>query len=253
MTTTDPTQPGFTENGNGQEIELVTNSGTTDPNALGPVTNDGAADIAMMVPYTVHLRILGTATILFHRWSNEAVAEKAAAKKGSTAKKTDNVESYVYRDQAGNICLPGRYLIGSMTDPRNGAAKYRQDPRSTRKSALDLYKAGVVALTELAPVIPVGQKDPTPAWDFLDQQRVMVQRQGITRTRPAFHPGWSAGVDLMVLSPEYITPADLLACLTMAGQLVGVADFRPTYGRFAITNWDIGFPGNPAELLGIGA
>lgn len=249
----DPTQPGYVEhNGedaSGDTLELVTpNSGMTDPNALGSPTNDAALDVETEVPYIATIRIVGTATILFHRWSNEAVAEKAAAKKGSTAKKTDNVESYVYRDQDDYICLPGRYLIGSMTDPRNGAAKYRQDPRSTRKSALDLYKAGVHSLTELAQLIPAGQDAPTKAWDFLDQQRVMVQRQGITRTRPAFHPGWSAEFQLMVLSPQYITPAALHDCLTMAGNLVGVADFRPTYGRFHVTSFEVGFPTEEAGV-----
>jgi hypothetical protein len=212
-----------------------------DPTNVGPVSNDAEPDIDITAPYVATVDITGTATILFHRWSNEAVAEKAAAKKGSAAKKSDNVESYVYRNVDKHICLPGRYVVGSLTDPRNGAAKYRQDPRSPRKSALDLYRAGVVALTELAPIIPAGATEPTAAWDYLDSQRVTVQRAGVTRTRPAFHPGWKAQIQLIVLTPEYISPADLLDCLTKAGQLVGVADFRPTYGRFAVTSFDIGF------------
>jgi hypothetical protein len=169
------------------------------------------------------------------------VAEKAAAKKGSAAKKEDNVESYVYRDGDGHICLPGRYLVGSLTDKRNGAAKYRQDPRSPRKSALDLYRAGVTPLTELAPITPAGAEGPTKAWDYLDRQRVTVNNAGVTRERPAFHPGWKASVQLLILTPEYISPADLLDCLTKAGQLVGVADYRPTYGRFQVTSFDVGF------------
>lgn len=214
---------------------------TTDPTHVGPVTNDAATDIELTAPYVANISIEGTATLLFHAWSNEAVAEKAAAKKGSTTKKTDNVESYVRRDVDGFICLPGRYFIGSLIDPRNGAAKYRQDPRSPRKSALDLYRAGVVALTELAPITPAGKSAPAKDWDFLDSQRVTVQRAGVTRVRPAFHPGWTASLQVMVLTPEYISPADLLDCFTKAGQLVGVGDFRPTYGRFAVTRFDVGF------------
>lgn len=214
---------------------------TSEPNALAPVSNDGQADIAMQTPFTATVKIVGTAVMLFHRWSNEAVAEKAAARKGSVTKKTDNVESYVYRDDDGLICLPGRYLIGSLTDPRNGAAKYVQDPRSPRKSALDLFKAGVVALTELAPIVPVGATEPSRDWDYIDMQRVMVQRQGVTRHRPAFKAGWTATLTLMVLTPEYISSGLLHETLTRAGQLVGVADFRPTYGRFRIDSYDIGF------------
>jgi hypothetical protein len=208
--------------------------------ALSPVNNDAEPDISVQQPYSVAVRLEGTVSILFHRWSCEAVAEKAAAAKGSKAKKSDNVESYVYRNAASEICIPGRYLIGSLIDPRNGAAKYRQDPRSPRKSALDLYKAGVVALTELAPIHSAAKpKEPAVDWDYLDQQRVMVQRQGITRLRPAFLAGWAAEFELMVLTPEYITNIDLHESLNLAGRLVGLADFRPSYGRFRITTFKV--------------
>ncbi len=201
------------------------------------VTNDAAASIVDGAPYAVTVTIKGTADILFHRWSCEAVEEKAAAAKNSKTKKSDNVESYVYRDRDGFVAIPGKYLIGSIIDPRNGAAKYRQDPRSPRKSALDLYKAGVVALTHLAPITVDGKKATT--WEYLDRQRVTVQRAGITRERPAFLAGWEAEFDLQVLTPEYISPSDLLDVLTMAGRLVGIADYRPTYGRFQVTSFSV--------------
>jgi hypothetical protein len=202
-------------------------------------SNNGEPDIVVQAPYSVLIRLEGTSAILFHAWSNEAVAEKAAAVKGSAAKKTDNVESYVHRDEDGFLCLPGQYLIGSLTDPRNGSAKYLQDPRSPRKSALDLFRAGVVALTELAHIIPAGADGPVKDWDYIDRRRVMVQRQGITRERPAFSAGWTAEMELMVLSPEYINRTMLHTALVRAGQLVGVADFRPTFGRFSVTHFQI--------------
>lgn len=199
--------------------------------ALNPVTNGGEAAITAEAPYIATVLIEGVSPILFHRWNAESIAEKAGAKKGSAAKKTDDVESYVYRCEDGTIGIPGLYLVGSMTNPQNGAAKYRQDPRSPRKSALDLYKAGVVPLTEIA---SLGKAD----WDYLDKRRVTVQRAGITRVRPAFQAGWKAEFDLMVNTPEYISPTDLLDCLSMAGRLVGVGDFRPTFGRFQITKFE---------------
>jgi hypothetical protein len=210
---------------------------------LGSPTNDGAATIDTTAPYIATVTIEGTAPILFHRWSNEAVAEKAAAAKGSKAKKSDDVESYVYRcdDEAGSIGIPGLYLVGSMVDPRNGAAKYRQDPRSPRKSALDLFRAGVVALTDITPILVKrdGVYQPTADWDYLDARRVTVQRSAITRERPAFRAGWRAQFDISVLTPEYIPTEMLLDVLTQAGRLVGIADFRPTFGRFAIVGFEV--------------
>jgi hypothetical protein len=195
---------------------------------LSPVSNDAQPTIEGTAPYQVSVVISGTSPMLFHRWSNEAVAEKAKAAKGSTAKKSDDVDSYVWRMENGHIGLPGEYLRQSVIM----AAKYRQDPRSPRKSAMDLYKAAVVALTDLADL-------GTDTWDYLDQRRVTVQRNAITRMRPAFHAGWVGEFELQVQLPEYVQPADLLDVLINAGRLVGVGDFRPTYGRFHVTKFNV--------------
>lgn len=204
--------------------------------AISEVSNDAAPVVSASMPYTVSLTIEGTAPILFHRWSCESIEAKSKAAKNSVAKKTDDVESYVYRDENGLICIPGTYIKGSICDPQRGAAKFRQDPRSPRKSALDLYRAGIIPLTVLSPIFNTkGQT--TTEWDYVDQQRVVVQRSGVTRMRPAFLAGWRASFDLQVLTPEYISPADLLDVLTNAGRLVGVADFRPTYGRFQVVQF----------------
>jgi hypothetical protein len=202
--------------------------------AIGPETTNGAeAIIAYAIPYVATVRIVGVADILFHRWNVEGVEAKGRAAKGSKAKKTDDVASYVYRTGDGLLALPGEYLRQSIIH----AAKFRQDPRSPRKSAMDLYKAGVLSLSPLAPFEPA-----TATWDYEDRRRVMVQRNGITRVRPALRAGWLLEVQLMVSLPEYIPPDALQDVITNAGRLVGLADNRPTYGRFAIKSYDINVP-----------
>lgn len=195
---------------------------------LDPVSNDGQDQLALELPYVAEVTIEGTAALLFHRWSVESVETKASAAKGSAAKKTDDVNSYVYRDQKGNICLPGEYLRMSVI----GAARYAQDPRSPRKSAMDLYKAGVIVLDELA---SLGTKD----WDYLDRRRVTVQRNGITRVRPAMLTGWRAKLRFQIQTPEYIPPQVFHATLSTAGRLIGCGDFRPTYGRFSVVHFEV--------------
>lgn len=191
-------------------------------------TNGGKTAIDASQPFRVVMQLTGTADILFHRWNAQAVDEKAKAAKNSKAKKTDDWETYLYRDDDGVICVPGEYVRQAVVT----AAKFRQDPRSPRKSAMDLYRAGVVSLTNLA---PTGARDP----DYLDTRRVVIQRAGVNRTRPALKAGWKAEFELMVLTPEYIGPMDLHAVLTQAGALVGLADFRPTFGRFGITSFEV--------------
>jgi len=196
--------------------------------ALDPVSNDGEPIIKFQEPFVARVTIQGVSAILFHRWSNEAVAAKAAAAKNSKAKKSDDVESYLYRADNGNIGIPGEYLRRSIIT----AAKFKQDPRSPRKSAMDLYQASIISLTDLA---DTGAKEP----DYIDRRRVTVQRSGVTRERPALRAGWTVTFDLLCQSPEYISPQDLLDTITQAGRLVGMADFRPSFGRYQVTRFEV--------------
>lgn len=188
---------------------------------------DGGNDVIQHgQPYAVSVTLRGSSDMLFHAWNAEAVDEKAAAAKNSKGKKVDNVESYVYRTENGEIAVPGEYLRGSIIN----AAKFRQDPRSPRKSAMDLFKAAIVVTSPLA---SLGVVD----WGYLDKRRVTIQRAGINRTRPAIRAGWEATFDLMVTLPEYVDRNVLREVIESAGRLVGLGDFRPTFGRFGIVSF----------------
>lgn len=191
-------------------------------------TNGGKEGIEVQLPYRVLVSIVGTSPILFHRWNCESVESKSRAKKGSAEKKSDDVESYVYRNEKGELSIPGEYLRGAII----AAAKFQQDPRSPRKSAADLFKAAIVSLTELA---SLGVKD----WDYLDKRRVCIQRNAITRSRPAMKEGWKASFILQVQLPEYVDEYLLNSTIQSAGRLIGLADFRPSYGRFSVTKFEV--------------
>ena len=195
----------------------------------GQSPTNGALDgIERQYPYSVEVTVEGVSPILFHRWNCESVESKGRAKKGSAEKKTDDVESFVYRNDKKELCIPGEYLRGAII----AAAKFQQDPRSPRKSAADLFKACIVSLTELA---SLGAKD----WDYLDKRRVCIQRNAITRTRPAMREGWKATFRLMVNLPEYVEPQLLNSTIQQAGKLIGLADFRPSFGRFNVVQFEV--------------
>jgi len=175
----------------------------------------------------VRVGINAHADMLFHRWNVDAVAEKSNAAKGSKAKKSDDVESYVWRTDRGTLGIPTEYLRMSIVM----AAKYSQDPRSPRKSAMDLFKAGLIGMTDL---YDTGLKK----WDYEDRRRVQVQRNGVTRTRPALRD-WKAEFVFLITTPEYISPEFLQQVIGRAGLLVGIGDFRPTFGRFGISRFEV--------------
>lgn len=195
-------------------------------------TNGAKYAIETQIPYQVAVELTGASDLLFHRWNCEAVEMQGKQPKNSKAKKTDNVENYVYRmndeDPTSNLALPGELVRMSVAH----SAKFSQDPRSPRKSAMDLFKAGLISLT---PLSDLGCNN----WDYVDIRRAIVQRSAINRHRPALKAGWKARFDFQVIIPEYISHDLLHLVLVRAGQLVGVADFRPTYGRFNVTHFSV--------------
>lgn len=190
-------------------------------------TNGGAHNIEFSKPYRASVAIRGDAPLLFHRYDVDSVEAKSAARKGSRAKKDDDLESYVYRDEAGHLCIPGEYLRMSCIE----TAKSYPDPRSPRRSAWALFRAGLISQSPLA---SLGTKQ----WDALDKRRVVVQRSAVPRIRPCMLE-WAVEFNFLVQLPEYISPTMLQSVMVDAGRVTGVGDFRPTYGRFAITRFEV--------------
>ena len=193
---------------------------------IANVSNGGKSVIEAGMPYSVECTITGVADLLFHRWNCDAIEAKAKAVKGSKEKKTDDIESYVFRNDGGYLCIPGEYFRQAMIN----AAKFLQDPRSPRKSAMDLFKSAVFSTS---PLCSLGVKE----WDYEDRRRVMVMRAGITRIRPALKAGWKCTATFQINLPEYVPQELFLQTLNEAGRLIGVGDFRPTFGRFVVTNF----------------
>jgi len=193
---------------------------------ISDATNDGKRIIEAGCPYSIEVTVQGVSDLLFHRWNVDAIEAKAKAPKNSKEKKSDDIESYVFRNDAGELCLPGEYFRQAMVN----AAKFLQDPRSPRKSAMDLFKSAVFSTS---PLCSLGVR----AWDYEDRRRVTVMRAGITRIRPALKTGWKCTASFMVNLPEYVNESLFLQTLNEAGRLIGVGDFRPTFGRFIVTNF----------------
>jgi hypothetical protein len=194
------------------------------------VTNGAKEMIDATAPYRAKVKITGTAKMLMHCWNNQAIAEKAAAKKGSATKKTDDLENYVLRNDKGFIVVPTLNFCAAIRT----AGKSYPDPTSPRKSMHDRIKAIVVPDDEYG-LLNGGIK----TWDFVDMRRVVIQRAGITRSRPAFFEGWQIEFSLMVIEPEFLSPALLAELIANAGKFCGIGDFRPTFGRFRIDSFAI--------------
>lgn len=201
--------------------------------AIERTKGKGASGVVdYMQPYVVEVEIEGTEALLMHRYDIEAVEAKGRAKKGSKDKKTDNVESYAYRSTDGNLYLPGVAVKECIAE----SAKFAQDPRSPRKSAYELMRAGIKVKQEI-PFLTHKDK-----WDFEDKRPVVVQMNRVARVRPALREGWKAELHINVLLPEYIDPRFLHEVLARAGTTIGLLDYRPDFGTFRVNRFEpVGF------------
>lgn len=194
---------------------------------------DANGTITMPARAILGISIEGNSKMLFHRYDCASVETKSKAGKGSAAKKTDDINSYVYRDESGHLCVPAENLHAALIL----SAKSFQDPRSPRKSAMDLFKAGILVLPDQLTVRRDGA--PMASWDFLDTRRVTVNQSAISRTRPGVEAGWSLDADVHLLLPNLISVELLRNVLANAGAVVGLCDFRPRYGRFQVTRSEL--------------
>ena len=181
-------------------------------------------------PYLATVKVVGTAKKLFHCWKSTVVEEKANGAKGGVKKKTDDLESYVIRDENGFITIPTANFCAAI----RYAGKQFADPSSPRKSMYDKLNSICVPYTEYALI-----NDGVNTWEYVDSRRVVVQRAGITRQRPGFNEGWTATFKIMILAPDFLPVARLREIIDWAGKFQGIGDFRPSHGRFRVDGFSV--------------
>lgn len=195
------------------------------------ITDGAKYAMEMRKPYKLEIEVTGTSPLLMHNYNVEAVEEKTKAKKNSAIKKSDNVESYCYRDEEGYLCVPTNNFIASL----GMAAKSEADPRSPRKSAHDLIRGAIIPGQLLARFLPKTKK-----WDYEDKQRCVVQQSAVPRIRPAMKSGWKINFDILIQVPDYISPEFVHHLANNAGLLCGLCDGRKIgYGRFRVTKFEM--------------
>jgi hypothetical protein len=143
-------------------------------------------------------------------------------------------EIYVYRDAQRYCCVPSTHIRMAMVQ----AAKAIPYPGSTRKSAKDLFKAGVLTLTPMVRIVAAKSKRPTRNCDFVKKSIINVGCCPVPMFRPVFLAGWELEFEFMTLLEE-LTPGMVEKALTDAGLLNGIGDCRPEKGRFMVKKLEI--------------
>lgn len=140
----------------------------------------------------------------------------------------------VYRCRDGTIGMPATNFKASMV----ARSRSVQDPRSPRKSAMDLFKSGILCVPANEKIDPINASFGVKTWEFEDRRRAVIQRAAITRVRPALLEGWKLEYVVHVIAPEYISEELLQLVAQDAGRFCGLGDNRPDYGRFRVTTFE---------------
>ena len=120
----------------------------------------------------------------------------------------------------GEPCLPGEVVEGALIE---AARRIRRGPQA---------RAGLVAEGNVA-LLYEGPRAPEALWAderFRLVAGVRVQKNRIMRTRPVFRD-WAGEISLDFL-PGVLNPAEVEEIVRVAGQVVGIGDWRPRFGRF---------------------
>jgi len=98
-----------------------------------------------------------------------------------------------------------------------------------KKTYKDAFKAGVFVRPDLIP-------HKNQAWT-IDKRTAVIGTSRIWRCRPQFDD-WELDFTIEIRD-ERIQPALVKEVLTLAGLYVGIGDYRPRFGLFEVTRFDV--------------
>lgn len=134
----------------------------------------------------------------------------------------------LYLNQSNLVILPGFVFEASIIG-RGGAA---------RKERMGKEAAAAFWVTKDFLLIYDGPKDPDELWKdkrFVNQSMVNVQGGKVKRTRPIFQE-WAVEIEIE-FNESLLDEEKVRRWVEVAGEQVGLCDWRPRLGRFKVI-WD---------------
>jgi hypothetical protein len=189
--------------------------------------------------YTIDVRVKGVAPLMQHRFPMPELKELSKGGHQSSGAKdyTEEWRDYFYSNGDNEIYQPAVHFEGSMV---KAAVNFKiQGKRG--KTYKDLFKAAVFVTPEFIPHdMQVPEELDTDADKplYLDVRPVVINRARVVRIRPTFAPGWELEFEIEVLDDQ-IQPDLVQDILVFAGKTVGIGDYRPRFGRFNVTHFEV--------------
>ncbi len=183
---------------------------------------------------SMKVKIKGVAPLLIHSGQlanpmNPFVVEMKKVTGKRTKTDTDFEEmarieflGSLYLNEKGAPCVPGENIEAMLIAAAKGTRKGKE------------WTAGVL-VDESPEIVYTGPKSAEGLWKsgkFMDQRMVIVNRSRVLRTRPIFRD-WALEFTIFYL-PEMVDEKSIPDVLKRGGEIVGLGDYRPKFGRFEI-------------------
>ena len=183
-------------------------------------------------------RLIGVVPLLMHNGQTADPLNfysKAIKKISSKRVKTDadfeqmaelEYKAGLYLDKNKHPCIPGEVLEAAICG-RGGAARKE---KAGKQAAASVFVDGVFQLEYDGP------KDSDEMFQSDDMKHVTavrIQSNKVIRTRPMIPAGWIAECELSY-NEKLVNEAEVIRWLQVAGEEVGLMDWRPKYGRFSV-------------------
>ena len=122
----------------------------------------------------------------------------------------------------GKPCIPGEVIEACLME----AARKRKKGKQAQ--------AGIIVPDDSL-IEYDGPQDPAEMWesgDFIHKVGVKVQRNKVMRTRPIFKK-WALSLEILYLD-SLLNKSEVESFVEIAGQIIGIGDWRPKFGRFTV-------------------
>ena len=172
----------------------------------------------------IHVSIKGISPLLQHRYADEPVdlpTKRVSGKRDFSAESGNAL----YQTPEGVIYQPSSHLERAMM---KSAAKFQIGGRG-KKTYKDLFQCAVIVSPDI-----ITHKIQNYV---VDRRPVIIQRARVMRERPRFDE-W--GLDFQIeIFDDQVKPEVVNEVLVDCGKYVGIGDYRPKFGRFMVTKFEV--------------
>lgn len=195
--------------------------------------------------YKVNASIVGTVGLLQHAFGQDTLSTLMDGAKKQTGAPDYSLEwlSTMYVTTDGFLYQPATHIEGAMQRVASSFT-VKGKKGKTWKDAVKAY-----AYVEPDEILHLrdGQYVTAPDASLLTSplpclsvsiMRVKVQRAAVARSRLLIAAGWELSFGISV-QDDQLRPDVLQEILAEAGRAVGIGDYRPRYGRFTVSRFEI--------------